>query len=237
MITNIKTKDFYVGQSRNLYNRLLSYFNPAYLKRSPTSRISRALLKYGYSDFTLTILEYCDKAILTEREQHYFDNLNPIYNIIKVAGASPGEFRHTKETIGQISKSLKGVYAGEKAYWYGKKMSAETKALMSSQRTGEKNPLFGKTHSESTKELIREKALGRNVSEDTKLLMSSSSKSRKAIMVYEKGSSNEFELIGEFVSIRRAAEALGIGHSSINSYVKSGKIFKDRYKFSTQENS
>jgi group I intron endonuclease len=79
MFTNKVTNDFYIGQSKNLYNRFLNYFNPAYLRRLSNSIIGRAILKYGYSNFSLTILEYCDKANLTEREQYYMDKLNPVY--------------------------------------------------------------------------------------------------------------------------------------------------------------
>lgn len=116
MITNKITKDFYIGQSKNLYNRFLNYFNTAYLKRAYSSIISRAILKYGYSNFSLTILEYCDKADLTAREQYYFDTLNPIYNILKIAGGYAVDFTHTEETKSHLSKRLKGVYVGEKAY-------------------------------------------------------------------------------------------------------------------------
>lgn len=50
--------------------------------------ICRAIIKYGYLNFSLTILEYCDKYALDIREQHYFDTLNPKYNIQKIAGGS-----------------------------------------------------------------------------------------------------------------------------------------------------
>ncbi len=86
MFTNKETKDFYIGQSRNLYNRFLNYFNPAYLKRERNLRIGRALLKYDYSNFSLSILEYCNKADLNFREQYYIDRLNPIYNILNFVG-------------------------------------------------------------------------------------------------------------------------------------------------------
>lgn len=151
----------------------LHYFNPVYLKRSPNSRIGRAILKYGYSKFSLTILEYCDKADLTPREQFYLDTLNPFYNILKFPGAYSVDFSHTEDTKTHLNKYLKGVYGGEKSYWYGKNFSSETKALMSSQRTGELNPLYGKSHSEETKKWRRQKALGRKHYEDTKWWMSS----------------------------------------------------------------
>nr|YP_009568448.1 hypothetical protein [Drechslerella brochopaga]QBL02529.1 hypothetical protein [Drechslerella brochopaga] len=180
MLTNKVTKDFYIGQSKNLYSRFLNYFNTAYLKRSK-SIISRALIKYGYSDFSLTILEYCAKVDLTVREQYYFDNLNPVYNIEKIAGSSLGLIR-SEETKAKISKALKGLRKGENSYWYGKKLSEETKKLMSQKKLGEKNNLFGKTHSEKTKKLIRQKALGRKLSEETKLLMSS----KELLFIYMK---------------------------------------------------
>jgi len=56
-----------------------------------------ALLKYGYSKFSLTILEYIDKTglskdefliLLLEREQFYLDSLDPEYNILKFAKKS-----------------------------------------------------------------------------------------------------------------------------------------------------
>ena len=41
-----------------------------------------------------------------------------------------------------------------------------------------------------------------------------------------------FKLIGSFVSMRSAAKFLGISGNTVDIYVNSGKIFKDRYKFS-----
>ena len=98
MFTNKVTKDFYIGQSKNLYNRFLNYFNPSYIRRLKNSIIGRAITKYGYSNFSLTILEYCDKDNLTAREQYYFDTLNPVYNILKIAGAYVDVFTHSEET-------------------------------------------------------------------------------------------------------------------------------------------
>lgn len=48
-------------------------------------RISKALLKYGYSKFRFEILEYCSVEELLKREQFYLDNYKPEYNILKVA--------------------------------------------------------------------------------------------------------------------------------------------------------
>lgn len=232
MFTNKLTGDIYVGQSIDLRKRFLNYFNLSYLSRRNELIISRALIKYGYSNFSVTILEYCDKCELDVREQHYFDTLNPQYNIQKVAGGSSKGLILSEETKNKISQALKGVYIGDKAYWYGRSMSAATKEIMSSTRKGELNPLYGKSHSEASKELMRQKALGRKYSEETKLLMSS--KRGNPVNIYEKCTSEGFELIGSFVSARKAGKFLGISGSTILSYMKSKKVFKDKYKFSSK---
>jgi hypothetical protein len=73
----------------------------------PISIISRALLKYGYSNFRLEILEYCEPANCINREQYYIDLLNPEYNILKTAGSRLGS-KHSKAAIKKISDSLLG---------------------------------------------------------------------------------------------------------------------------------
>jgi group I intron endonuclease len=51
----------YIGSSVDLRNRFYQYFNTNYLTRDNYMQICRALLKYGYSNFSLTILEYCSQ--------------------------------------------------------------------------------------------------------------------------------------------------------------------------------
>lgn len=99
--THVISGKSYVGSAINLSNRFRNYYSLAYLKREITknkSMIYRALLKYGHSSFKLDILEYCSPNFLIEREQHYFDQLKPEYNILKVAGSSFG-FKHSEVTI------------------------------------------------------------------------------------------------------------------------------------------
>lgn len=60
--------------------------------------IHKALLKYGYSNFSFEILEYCEKKDVIQREQHYFDLCKPEYNILKVAGSPLGR-KHSEETL------------------------------------------------------------------------------------------------------------------------------------------
>jgi hypothetical protein len=49
--------------------------------------INIALLKYGYTNFSLTILDICDIDDLMSREKHFFEVYSPEYNILKIPGS------------------------------------------------------------------------------------------------------------------------------------------------------
>lgn len=230
MWTNLLTGDIYIGQSGDLSKRFRKYFTLSYLKSKEGFIISRALIKYGYTNFSLSILEYCDKSDLLVREQYYLDKLNPQYNILKIAGNSLG-YKHSQESRDKRSKALKGVYTGIKSALFGTTYTEETKLKMSLKRGGENNHFYGKTHSEEYKELMRQKALNRKDLFETKDKISKSH--GNPINIYEKCSSEKFQLIGSFVSARRAANFLGMNGSMVIKYMKSGTIYKDRYKFSS----
>jgi group I intron endonuclease len=100
----------------DLSKRFIKYFSLSYIESRKELIISRALIKYGYSNFSVTILEYCNVSELDIKEQHYFDTLNPQYNIKKIAGGSSKGLILSEETKAKISKSLKGVYVADKAY-------------------------------------------------------------------------------------------------------------------------
>ena len=86
MLTNKITGDIYVGQSIDLRKRFIKYFSLSYINSRKELIISRALIKYGYSNFSVTVLEYCNASELDVKEQYYFDKLNPQYNIQKNSG-------------------------------------------------------------------------------------------------------------------------------------------------------
>ena len=90
--TNNINGKFYIGSSLKLSVSFLNYFHLSYLTfYQNKSLIYKSLLKYGHSNFTLEILEFCknNKIYILEREQYYLDNLKPEYNLLKVAGYSP----------------------------------------------------------------------------------------------------------------------------------------------------
>ncbi len=77
---NLNTGKFYIGSSLYLSERFKQYFNINFLLKqglTNNSKIYRSLLKHGYANFKLDILEYCGEDILREREQYYLDRLGP----------------------------------------------------------------------------------------------------------------------------------------------------------------
>ena len=121
--TNKLNNECYVGSSINLWRRFLNYFNLSYLSNVKNNLIiSRALIKYGYSNFSLEILEYCKLSEAVLREQYYLDLLKPEYNILKTAGSTQG-FKHSDETKALISRAL----VGKNNPFYNKNHSVESK--------------------------------------------------------------------------------------------------------------
>jgi group I intron endonuclease len=85
LVNKVKGKS-YRGSSIYLSNEFSNYYylNSLTLQVKGSIVISRALLKYGYKNFSLDILEYCESNILSKREQYYIDKLKPEYNILKI---------------------------------------------------------------------------------------------------------------------------------------------------------
>jgi len=99
------TGDTYIGSSINLSNRLRLYYRYDVISDSTkgNSIINSALLKYGYSNFSLEILEYCDKEEVLKREQYYLDSLKPEYNILKIAGSNSGHKQREESILKRIN--------------------------------------------------------------------------------------------------------------------------------------
>jgi hypothetical protein len=110
---------------------LRDYFNISFLEieiKKNKSMIYKALLKYGYSNFSLEILEYCGGDKCISREQYYLNLLKPKYNILSMAASRTGQ-RHSQETLDKMSKSQKAI-----------------------DRLGVNNPMFGKIHPKEGRE-------------------------------------------------------------------------------------
>ena len=107
MWTNKLNDKKYVGSSVDLRRRLLEYYNVNRMLNEKSMPINVALLKYGYTNFSLTILEICDKDSLMSREKHFFEVYSPEYNILKTPGSpSRGSgWTHSEATIENMRRA------------------------------------------------------------------------------------------------------------------------------------
>jgi len=144
-VNNINGKS-YIGSSVDLSFRFSQYYNKSFLKKEVKrsfSKIYNSLLKHGHENFSLEILEYCtpnlekekliQKIDLLKKEQHYFNKLNPEYNILPTAGSRLG-YISSKETRAKMSITHKGIKHLEK-----------TLLKLSIAKLGKNNPMYGKT--------------------------------------------------------------------------------------------
>jgi NADH-ubiquinone oxidoreductase chain 3 len=104
---NIQNNKSYIGSAVDLRGRFTRYYSVTHLLRNDCMLICRALIKYGYSNFRLEILEYCDTKVLRERENYYLNSCNPEYNLIQKANSMPSRlgYKHREDTKLKISKS------------------------------------------------------------------------------------------------------------------------------------
>lgn len=208
----------YVGSALDLSRRFMCYYS----FKSLTSRVSksnsviyRALLKYGHSNFSLEILEYCDKAEVIKREQYYLDSLKPEYNILTTAYSVAG-YKHREEVL----ELIRAAASKRKP----RPQSEETKLKLSELAKG-------RTPSEETKAKFSEAkrgntyCLGRAQSEETR---SKISEARGiAIKVLDLETNETFI----FPSMNKAAKKIGVTHVALskrfngtsNSFVVKGR--------------
>lgn len=101
MWTNKLNGKKYIGSSVNLRRRLLEYYNVNRLLNQKSMPINVALLKHGYHNFSLTILEICVLDDLMSREKYFFGVYSPEYNILDNPGSpSRGSgWKHSEATI------------------------------------------------------------------------------------------------------------------------------------------
>src|SRR6266849_4907080 len=147
-INNLITGKSYIGSSVNIAGRFSNYYSLVYLEnrvKKGSSIIYSSLLKHGYSNFSIDILEYCEPLSLLEKEQYYIDLLKPEYNILKIAGSRFGS-KQSEETKKLISNILKNrVFTKE---------SKVKMKIAANLRTGIKTSFFGKIHTLETKNKI-----------------------------------------------------------------------------------
>lgn len=156
--------------------------------------LSKAIKKYGKENFKRKILKICfNQKQLDAWEFIFIKKYNSIntkigYNILTGTANNFGSINPSKipEVKEKIKLKKRGKFSKENCYWYGKKLSDETKHKLSEKAKKRlsnpiNNGMYGKKHSEETKAKIAEKSKGRigynrgkTLSKETRLKISES---------------------------------------------------------------
>ena len=87
-----KTEAVYVGGSKNLYNRVTSYFMPS-IVAADNRRVNRYFRSYGYNNVNLTLFmlpQNTSVIEIVELEQYFISILRPDLNVDLIAGGMSG---------------------------------------------------------------------------------------------------------------------------------------------------
>ena len=137
-ITNIDNNKVYIGQSKNIINRLQNHKNALIKNKHFNWHLQNAWNNYGESKFTFSIIEQCNVDDLDEREMYwinYYNSHNRINGYNKtLGGKGPIGYKHDYQTKLKISKANKGRISPNK----GKKYSIEHRKKLSQIHKGKK---------------------------------------------------------------------------------------------------
>lgn len=114
LIINLYNNKFYVGSSKNLWERKLRHFRDLKNNKHKNIHLQNSYNKYGKEYFIMVMIEKIDdKKDLISREQYWIDTLNACnkeiaYNICSKAENKLGH-KHSEETKKKMSKSMTGI--------------------------------------------------------------------------------------------------------------------------------
>lgn len=126
-ITNLVNGKYYIGSSIKLSGRIARHKRELQNNVHPNNKLQRSWNKYGKSNFSFEILDFCDEEIVLEIEQKYLD---------------VGFNKHPNKLF-NIAQNTLAPMLGLPGPNKGKKMSKETRAKMSAYRTGKVSPNKG----------------------------------------------------------------------------------------------
>lgn len=170
-ITNKIDGKFYIGKSKygvqNRWLRHQDHFAKYVQQDKNSSRLYNAIKKHGIENFEIEEIDRCSFDVLSDRERYWIAKLdarNPSigYNICKGGEGGPGgpQFaghKHSDETKALMSLNR----SGEKNSNYGNHRVMPEEEKQKHANPGAKNGMYGKKHSEESKQANREKHLGK----------------------------------------------------------------------------
>lgn len=161
-IKNLLDGKCYIGSSVNIHRRWAGHRSELKRNKHHSLYLQRSWNKHGSDNFVFEIIELCDKSKLIEREQHYIDTENPVYNTVPFAmtcaGISQSPQARIKNSLAHIGNTNACEYM----------------------RSPEGRNKFSKIHkgkfvSTETRKKISDAQIGRKASEETRAKMRASS--------------------------------------------------------------
>lgn len=217
-ITNIKTGNFYIGQSKDIDKRIKKHFWDS--KKQKETKHSKLfhdeLNKYEKDDFVVEVLEECDDENLLSRERYYIDLLDPPYNSVK--RSRDDDFK-------------KRISEGTKKWW--STLPNETREkIINNNLTGQP---VGHPVSKETREKISASLTGRKQSEDTRKkrseVLKEYYKTHEKKHTYGRSKKVSIDDNGEikhYPSISLLAEAYGVCPSYVCKLLKNGEKLRGK---------
>lgn len=113
-ISNIKNEKVYIGQSRNIEQRIKDHkIRPFHSHTESNSPIHRAIKKHGLEHFIFEVIEECPKEQLDTREIYWISFYNSTnrdvgYNL-QAGGSGSTVYKFSQEVIDQLSDDLENT--------------------------------------------------------------------------------------------------------------------------------
>jgi group I intron endonuclease len=102
----IFNQKIYIGQSKNMYNRISYHKRVMRRNKHENSYLQKIHNKYGMKSLLFVELEQCEKEFLNEKELFYIKLIEKKYLInLKIDGIN-GTFRLSERSINKMSKSI-----------------------------------------------------------------------------------------------------------------------------------
>ena len=197
-ITNIANGKKYIGQSVDVKSRIRNHKWALKHDCHINDHLQKSFNKYGEDCFVFEIICECSEENLDRFERFYIAQYNCI----------DPNYGYNSETGGNLNK-----------HW-----SEQLREKMIDKRSGPNSGMWGKKHTEETKAIMREKALGRAMSEEAKAKSSISHKGKLAKPLYC------IEADRVFPSSLEAAEFAGLkSRSSIFENIAGRKSYAGRH--------
>lgn len=175
-IKNLANGKVYVGSAVNLRKRFLLHTSNLTKGNHCNTKLSKAVTKYGFDNFSFTLLSLCDLADLLQVETTYIDSLKSVdtgYNICKEGRSALG-VKRSLETRKKLSESLKGKHLGRTHV--DRQLSESGRERFRSKMVGKPSKLKGVPRSLAVKEKVSKALTGKSLSVEHRAALSVSHK-------------------------------------------------------------